>query len=410
MTLPDRSLRDLSLSRPGAREAAWWALGLAILLVAGFAIAYNSFDFNVYRWGGLAVTHGMRLYLVQVDARWFTYTPFAAVVFVPMAHIPVVVARLAWALISLLALAVAANISLKMAGYRPTRPVLAGVTAVSVTLEPVYHTLFLGQINLIFLALILIDVMRTANGKVAGVGIGIAAGIKLVPLIFIALFIVTRRTKSAMIAAGTFLTCGLIGYLVAPGDSGLYWHHLFYNTTRVGAAYISNQSAYAAAARIAGGVGHVGHWFLVFPAVIGLAGLAIAAVLARHQDWLGAATVTGATGLIVSPISWSHHWVWILPTLIILANGGRRARIAAACSYVLFVAAPMWFTPRTGGPSMYGFHGLLTVIANSYLLAGLAFLGYMGWYAAKLGRGTDPPSGMTPARIAEPAGTRAYKS
>jgi hypothetical protein len=134
---------------------------------------------------------------------------------------------------------------------------------------------------------------------------------------------------------------------------------------------------YAAAVRVFSGPGHVGAWFMLILVVVGGAGLAVAAVLARRGDWLGAAAVTGTTGLLVSPISWTHHWVWILPALVVLTRGGIGSRAAAALAYVLFVLAPMWWTPHAGGPGEPGFHGLTTVAANCFLIAGLAFLAYM---------------------------------
>lgn len=377
----DSALVKLDLPRQWLARAAWIALATAVVLVVVASIAVKPLDFSVYRWGGQEVTHGLRLYLARFvlgrDKELFTYPPFAAVVFVPVAAIPAVVGQVAWQLVSVLALAWAAVTTLRMAGYRPSRSVIATVVVIGITLEPIYHTLYLGQVNLILLALILTDVWRAARDRTAGVGVGIAAAIKLTPLMFIPLFLLARRTKAAAIAAATFAGCALVGYLVAPAASGLYWHHLFDDSKRVGAPYISNQSPYGAAVRIAGGTADVGHWYLAVPLVLGAAGLVVAVVLARHDDWLGAATTTGATSLLVSPISWTHHWVWILPALVILVQGGKRSRIAAACAYVLFVLAPMWFTPRDGGPSEYGFHGLLTLVANCYLIAGLAFLGYM---------------------------------
>jgi Glycosyltransferase family 87 len=372
---------ELDLPRKWVVRAAWIALAAAVVLVVVAAVAVKPLDFSAYRWGGQEVAHGLRLYLTRFvqghDKEWFTYPPFAAVVFVPVAAIPAVMGQVAWQLVSVLALAGAAVTMLRMAGYRPSRSVVAATVVIGFTLEPIYHTLYLGQVNLILLALILTDVWRAARGRTAGVGVGIAAAIKLTPLIFIPLFLLARRPKAAVIAAATFAGCALIGYLVAPAASDLYWHHLFDDTKRVGAPYISNQSPYAAAVRIAGSAADVGHWYLAVPLVLGAGGLLVAAVLARHDDWLGAATTTGATSLLVSPISWTHHWVWILPALVTLLKGGKRSRIAAVCAYVLFVLAPMWFTPRGGGPGEYGFHGLLTLVANCYLIAGLAFLGYM---------------------------------
>src|SRR5260370_38651003 len=183
-----------------------------------------------------------------------------------------------------------------------------------------YHTFYLGQINLILLALILIDIWRVARGRPAGIGVGIAAAIKLTPLIFIALFLLGRRAKAAVIATATFVACGLIGFLVAPNASSLYWRHLFYDTNRVGGAYISNQSPYSAAVRIAGGTAQIGSWYLVISLLLGAAGLIAAAVFARHDDWLSAAPMTATTGLLVPAISWTHHWVWVFPAPVILVK------------------------------------------------------------------------------------------
>lgn len=346
-------------------------------LVIGFAIAYRPFDLNIYLWGGSAVTHGMRLYLVQPHANWFTYPPFAAAVFTPLAALPALVVDVAWEIASVAALAWSCVLALKLAGWRPSNTIVAAVVAASFLLEPVYHTLYLGQVNLILLVLVMTDVWRTARGRTAGLGTGVAAAIKLTPAIFIVLFLLTRRSRNAAIAAGTFASCALLGYLVDPSASRLYWTRLFYDTARVNATYISNQSPYAAAARILGGVSHVGSWYLAIPLIIGVLGLAVAATLARRGDWLGAAAVTGTTSLLVCPISWTHHWVWIMPALIVLLRGGIASQIAAACGYLLFVLAPMWWTPWSWTTSEYGFHGLVTLAANCFLIAGLAFLAYM---------------------------------
>ena len=297
-----------------------------------------------------------------------------------------------------MALAYSCVLILKLAGYRPSRIMVAGFVAAAMALDPVYQTLFLGQINLILLALILTDVWHVSRGRDAGfgvgIGVGVAAAIKLTPAIFIVFFLLARRTKAAFIAAGTFIGCGLIGFGVAPHASTLYWEHLSHDTRRVGAPYISNQSPYGTAIRIAEGQGHIGVWWIAIPLAFAAIGLAAATILARRQDWLGATAVTGATGLLVSPISWAHHWVWILPALVLLVRAGHR--IAAAAGYLLFALAPFWFTPHSGGLREYGFHGLVTLVANCFLLAGLAFGGYMAWYVCRPGgrvRPGRPPGG-----------------
>jgi Glycosyltransferase family 87 len=385
---------DQGASGPVAGSKRWiapvvyGALGLELAVLIGFAATYNALDFRIYMWGGHAVTQDARLYLALAYGHWFTYSPFAAIVFVPIASIPLAMARVGWDLVSVAALAYCMILILKLAGYRPSRLMIAGVTAAALALDPVYETLFLGQINLILLALIMTDIWRVSRGRDAGIGVGIAAAIKLTPAIFIVFFLLAGKTKAAFIGAGTFLCCGLIGLLVAPRASKLYWEHLFYDTKRVGAPYISNQSPYAAAIRIAGGAAHVGEWYVVIPLALGAIGLAAAAILARHGDWLGAAAATGTAGLLVSPISWAHHWVWILPALVVLVRSGHR--VTAAAGYLLFAVAPFWYTPHSGGSREYGFHWLLTLVANCYLIAGLAFLAFMAWRAYRLA-GTPAP-------------------
>jgi Glycosyltransferase family 87 len=380
------------LANRRVRRAGLAVLLLEVGLLIGFVAVYRPFDLTIYLWGGRAVTHGLHLYTVQADANWFTYPPFAATVFTPLAGMPGLLARFGWELASVAALTFACVVTVRLAGYRPTRLVIATMVAAALLLEPMYHTLYLGQVNLILMALVLADVWRVSRGRPAGIGIGIAAAIKLVPGIFIVLLLVTRRTKDAAIAAGTFVGCGLIGYVVDPAASRLYWTRLFYDSKRVSAGYISNQSLYAAAMRILGGPSHVGAWFLLVAAFLGVVGLWVAAILARRGDWLGAAAVTGTTGLLVSPISWTHHWVWILPALVVLMRGGVRTRIAAAGAYLLFVLAPMWWTPHPARPGMaeVGFHGLTTLVANCFLIAGLAFLAYMTVMVCRAGALRQP--------------------
>jgi hypothetical protein len=368
-------------------------LGLELAVVVAFAAGYNALDFRIYMWGGHAVLHDDRLYLALAYGHWFTYSPFAAIVFVPVATLPLAVARVLWDLVSVAALAYSCVLLLKLAGYRPSRLMVAGVVAAAMALDPVYETLFLGQINLILLALILTDIWRVSRGPgdglSAGIGIGVAAAIKLTPAIFIVFLLLARRTKAALVAAATFVACGLIGFAVAPHASTLYWEHLSHDTRRVGAPYISNQSPYAAAIRIAGGQAHIGWWWVVVSVAFAVIGLAVAAMLVRRGDWLGAVAVTGTTGLLVSPISWAHHWVWILPALVLLVREGHR--VAAAAGYLLFALAPFWYTPHSGGPHEYGFHWLVTVVANCFLLAGLLFL---GWSALAGLRGAQRPQGQ----------------
>ena len=211
-------------------------LGVELAVVIAFAATYNALDFRINMWGGHAVLHDDRLYLTLAYGHWFTYSPFAAIVFVPVAALPLAVARVGWDLVSVVALAYSCVLITKLAGYRPSRITVAGLVEAAMALDPVYETLFLGQINLILLALILTDIWRVSRGRDAGIGasigvglgVGIAAAIKLTPAIFIVFFLLAGRAKAAVLGAGTFVVCGWrISH--RPDASRLYWRHLFFD-------------------------------------------------------------------------------------------------------------------------------------------------------------------------------------
>jgi hypothetical protein len=374
---------------PGSARWLGPAIGVVLAVEVGFVLWFaatqRAVDFSVYMWGGHAVTGDSRLYLVPAHGHWFTYPPFAAALFAAISVIPFVTARVLWTLASLVGFAIACHLALKLAGARPSRTLTAAVVAAGLALEPVYHTLFSGQINTILLAFVLADVWRVAQGRRAGIGVGIAAAIKLTPAIFVLLFLLTKRTKAAVTGMVTFAVCTLIGYLVAPAGSRLYWTRFFYDTKRVDAPYIGNQSLYGTGVRLLGGESHASGWFVLLPLVVGIAGIATATVFARRGEWLTAAAVTGVTSLLVSPVSWTHHWVWVMPALIVLARGRPGDRVAVACCYLLFVLAPLWWTPHSALQYDYGFHWLLTLVANCYVVLGIVFVGLMAWRARRSG-------------------------
>ncbi|NVI85752.1 glycosyltransferase 87 family protein [Actinomadura sp. BRA 177] len=384
---------------------------LEVLGIVAFSVVYDSLDFRIYWLGGHAITDGADLYQEQLADHWFTNTPFMAALFTPLAALPLTVSRLLWQLAPLAAFIWACWTTLHMAGrHVPIVPVVAA----GLLLEPVWHTFFLGQVNLFLLALVLADMHRVALGRPAGIGIGIATAIKLTPAIFVVLLLMTRRAKDAVTATATFAVCTLLAYFIAPDASRVYWLHTFYDTSRVGVPYISNQSPLGALTRILWRTTEVGDWYTAIPLTIGIFGLTTAAIWARRGDWLAATATAGATSLLVSPISWAHHWVWVVPALaVLLRNNNRKTALTA---YLLFVLSPLWWTPHNGHPLEYGFHFLLTPVANCYLLAGVFFLVHM---AVRLRdqdasrttkepsiRRSQPPRGRLSIRLARAGGRR----
>ncbi|GLY31963.1 membrane protein [Kineosporia sp. NBRC 101731] len=368
-------------------------------MVTVFSLFWNPLDFSIYRLGGSAVRSGTDLYLERQAGLFFTYTPFAALSFTPLSWIPLVPSRLLWELATVAAFALACREMLLLARLSRLRP--GWVVVGGLMLEPVWHTLFLGQINVFLLALVLFDVRRVAGGTGlgVGVGIGVAAAIKLTPGIFIVLLLCAGKVRAAVTAAVTFVACTGLGVVAAPGASRLYWSKVFFDTSRVGASYISNQSPFGALVRLLGGRENVGSWYLVVPLVLLTYGLVLATRRARSGDWAAAVAVGGLTSLVVSPISWSHHWVWALPALVVLVRDGRH-RVALAAGAVLALS-PMWWLPRDLPVDW--------LTANAYLVMGLALLGLLGVSGERAGdvlplrrSGTIVRSGTFSRRCFEP--------
>lgn len=378
-------------AREGALVACLFAEAVALLVMAA---RHPPLDLHIYAWGGSTVFHDAALYDTQAYGHWFTYPPFAAASFIPVAALPAMAASLLWVLGSLAATAYVCVIIFRLSEVTPTPARVMLMVVVALLLEPVRHTFALGQVNLLLMALVFWDMWRLKRGDRAGVGIGVAAAVKLTPALFVVVLLLSRRFRDAAVATGTFLVCTSLGFVVAPAASAEYWAHLFYDTNRVGAPYISNQSPFGAAARLLDGKQHVGPWYLAVPIAVCLLGMFVARRYARHDDWLGAAGVTGATMLLVSPISWTHHWVWLLPGIAVVAR--RRTRWRRAGLIFIggtLVTAPLWWTPHHGGPREYGLHGAMSLVANSYLIVGVLVLCYLALDAA---RGTDRADALAP--------------
>jgi alpha-1,2-mannosyltransferase len=326
---------------------------LAYLAIHPYHWTLDPVDLGVYRSGGLIVRHIRPWYDPHLAAPlydWrgydnlhlkFTYPPFAAVVFAVVSLVP-------WRVLP--PLSVGANIAALLAalwftfgglGYR------RGLTRLGATLlaaaavfwtEPVVRTLYLGQVNLVLMALIIWDLgqpdaRRSGSSRWwKGAGVGVAAGIKLVPLIFIPYLLLTRRFRAAAVACAAFAATVAAGFVVAPADSARWWlGGLFFNGGRTGfVGWEGNQSLRGLLTRLAGSVAGAGPVWLAVALVTAVAGLACAALLDRAGHPLPGLLACALTGLLISPVSWDHHWVWIAPGVAVAAAYAVQAMHAPA--------------------------------------------------------------------------------
>jgi alpha-1,2-mannosyltransferase len=292
--------------------------------------------------------------------------------------------------------------------------------------EPVQRALFLGQVELALMALVVWDLCQPDRRRWKGAATGIAAGIKLVPLLFIAYLLLTRRFRQAAVAAAAFVVTVIIGFIALPNASVTWWlDGNFFQAGRTGfVGSEQNQSLRGIMTRLIGSVnGTVAPWLLV-AIVVGLLGLAVAVVLDQRGYTFAGLMAAALTALLVSPISWDHHWVWIAPGLALIVDAAVRAGRAgqtwlraawyalAAVVLLLFAAWPdlLWnakagllqgglinYAPAAGFPSgdspaykEYHWHGLQLLAGNLELLVGLGLFVVLLVVAFRLFRPARP--------------------
>lgn len=332
---------------------------LLVLTLAAAVTAFTAtvpllrdwFDLRVYHGAVDAwIHHGGRLYDYRVPGTTygFTYPPFAAVAMLPMALLGLRTAIAVGLLLNLAALALVVRLLTGRAWRRLGWYGCALGACALALFEPLRDTLSFGQVNLLLLALVLLDtrLLATGRGRLAGVGIGLAAAVKLTPALFIGLLLVTRRWRAAAVATVVALAATGFAAVVAPDASRFYWTDAMWDTTRVGRLdYVSNQSLQGILARL--GATDRAVW-----AVAVLLTLCVWAVRARRaaaaQDWPAAFALTGLTACLVSPITWVHHLVWLLPSFAVLLRAGH-PRIAGALYAVLCTSVVwLWFDDASG--------------------------------------------------------------
>ncbi|PRY30223.1 glycosyltransferase 87 family protein [Pseudosporangium ferrugineum] len=341
------------------------------------AVYHFYFDSSVYagavrywfRDGGMVYD-----YLTPGTPYGFTYPPFAALVMAPMAYLPL------WLIATIASVATVATTVLvtwwflvpliRRRGWNP-RYALAAASCLALFFEPVRETFGFGQVNLLLLALVAGDVLLgVAKGRRwAGVGIGLATAIKLTPGVFILYLLVTRRWRAAATAIGAAAVATLLPAALWPDASREFWTAALWDTNRVGnLEYVSNQSLRGMLARLPFDDVESQVWIACV-----LLALAVWAWRVRAADPLGGLALTGILGCLISPVTWVHHCVWLLPALVRcveVARGHRWIFWTGAAFYGL-VCTRMTFLYEAGpkpplamvGANLYVLFGALMLVA-----------------------------------------------
>jgi alpha-1,2-mannosyltransferase len=388
-------------------------------------------DLLVYRFGASQVLAGHDLYSTGLTGNprtlLFDYSPFAALCFLPLALVTPLTAQILGlavnaALVAYVVLRLLRALGLTAAtGLWSLGALLIGLVA---WLEPIRLSLQLGQVNLLILAIVVADLLGPERRRWAGVGIGLVAGIKLTPALFIVYLLFVGRRRAALVASATFAATVAAGFAVLPRDSAYFWlRRGFDDVVRISSDPVANTSLRGLFVRL--------HWPLGTATAVGI-GLALAALAIAAVAWrrgyrvLGVAVVGMATDA-VSPFSWSHHWVWCAPLLVHL---GHRAfvvgsRWSLAALGVLWATFAGWFvsvagdTPETGLLSIRPGGTWDVWLPAAYLLAFVMVLAATAWWLRRSDRdyeigaataGVLYPVTRTKLAVASGLGTTASRS
>lgn len=366
---------------------------LALVVTAFLAVAairHGFFDLKVY-YGAVtfwARDHGEIYDYLKPDSKYgFTYPPFAALVMLPMAY-------LSWHVVIALSIVLSA-LALGVLLWWLVDPIarrhgwtrwftLAVACCLAAAFEPVRETVNFGQVNAVLLAVVAADLLfGVARGRWwAGVGIGLATSIKLTPGVFVLYLMITGRWRAAGTAVASAAGVSLLAGALAPDASREFWTYALWNTDRVGSlSFVSNQSLQGVVARLNPDSPSTALWLVLVVAALAVwvvrCRRAAAVSSGRARELTGLA-LTGVLGCLISPVTWVHHLVWLLPAMVLLVEHGlaapagshrRRALLRfAGFGYLLLISRFVWIWEK-GASGVLGFLG-----SNAYVWVSIALL------------------------------------
>ena len=387
-----------ALTLKGRRSALLVTLNLAAAAIyfvrAGHGVGLGGYrlDLDVYRTGARVLLHGGDLYgrlprLSNGVELPFTYPPFAALAFIPLALLGYATAN--W-LLTALTIACGAAVLWCFAAATPGQAgarmwrLLPWAAPAALLLEPVRSTLSYGQINALLMALVAFDCLTAAPRWPRGVLVGISAAVKLTPAVFLLFFLLRGDLRSAARGALAFAACTGAAFAVAPRDSLRYWTQIAYQPARVGGiAYASNQSILGALARL--GLSHPAETWLWLALCLLAGALAVTGIRGalRTGQVTRAQLQNPPARQLISPNTRTHHWVWAAPALLTcLAPTGpdrRRPPALAVLTLLTFAIAPHCLLPSGSGRELH-WAWWQQAVGDAYALIALAAL---TWAAIK---------------------------
>ena len=329
----------------------------------------------------------------------FTYPPLAAIAFAPFAWLSLPVASMAITSTTLVLLIASTVIVLTRLDVWPhttatTEPawlrrcwLAAAIVAPAVIyLEPIRSNFDFGQINVVLMTLVIADCVPRRTPWPRGMLLGVAIALKLTPAVFLLYFVLRRDGRALLVTAASVVVATLAGFALAWRDSWEYWTDTVRNTDRIGTATLNtNQNIAGALARLGLGEGQrFVLWTLACFAVLAVTVWAARRALQASEPVLALICVA-MFGLVVSPVSWSHHWVWVLPTVVVTGVVAYRRRHLLLAAVTAAGVALMVWTPITLMPKHHETAASLwrQLAGGSYVWWALAVIVVAGTVSAR---------------------------
>lgn len=404
------TVAEAAVRPSGATSARRWGVELVpplavALLILPFVIAYGSLwpwepstiDLQVYVYAVKDMLAGRDIFATTTPFwnLYFIYPPIAAVLMVPLAFGPYVMWQVIWTLV----LVVAQQSVLRRCGVpRGWKLGLVGV-AVVVAVEPIRTTLGYGQVNTMLMALVVADLLPDAPGErrriPRGALIGLAASIKLTPALFVLFAFAIGKVRTVVTAMVSFAVCTLVGALFLWRETLSFWFGLSGGDTRTASPlYTGNQSLLGVFYRLGDSSAAVTVLGLGVAGIVALLAVMVAAHWWRRGERVFAVALVGLATCLASPLSWTHHYVWILPMGAAVFSRGlpRWVRGLAGC-WVLWVCVclPLAVLPY-GGNRERTYDVGQQIVANFGPALGAALVVGLAWQLVSISRSGVPPT------------------
>jgi alpha-1,2-mannosyltransferase len=246
---------------------------------------------------------------------------------------------------------------------------VAALLPVALFLEPVRLTIYFGQVNILLMGLVILDCLVSKPPWKRGMLVGLAAAVKLTPAAFVLFFLLRGDRRAAMTAVVSSTCVTAAGFLFNPKGSVTYWTSIVFNPNRIGkVTQESNQSVNGLLSRL--DVERGLPWLLLVCGVVALGVMAVRRAV-HPVDALG---LNAFVVLLISPVSWSHHWVWCVPVLMAAGVTAWRtrtwqAKALAAGGAAVFLLSPHWWWDADDG-----WTPLTLTVGNAYVWCAIGVL------------------------------------